>query len=85
MNANLQKFLNLRKTKSHMLIIDLEANYRAVEDEKDFETIQIGYVKADSNGKLLKSGSIFVLPQDAPILNDFIRNLTGIQQSQVDA
>lgn len=84
MNSNLERLYAWLEEKSNFLLFDLEANYIWEGENKDFETIQIGYLKYNSNFEIITQGSIFVRPKNAYILNDFILHLTWITQKQVD-
>lgn len=92
MNANLEKFTVALQEKQNFLLFDLEANFIPEEErngtevlpEYGFETIQIGYVKFDASFSVITKGSIFVQPKILPILSAYIKNLTGIRQSEVN-
>lgn len=85
MNKNLERFYSARENKSHFLLFDLEANYTWEDENKSFETIQIGWLKCDHEFNVMKKGSIFVKPKNAFMLTDFIHELTGITQVQINS
>lgn len=77
-NPNIQRWERLQETRSNFLLFDIESNEMRQWDETMYETIQIGYIKADSDWNILKQWSIFVKPAGNYILSDFIRNETDI-------
>lgn len=85
MNKNLEVFYKARRERANILLFDLEANFYGPEDARVFETIQIGYVKFDAQYAILQKGSIFIKPQNAYVLTEFIKDLTGISQDEVNA
>jgi len=87
MNTNLEKFLRWLEDKTNFLLIDLEANspWDWNFELSELETIQIGYIVFDPQFEILKKWSIFIKPTNNPILSEFIKELTGITQDQVNA
>lgn len=85
MNKNLERFYKWLETNAHFLLFDLEANFYEGKYIKEMETIQIGYIKFDSNFSIIKKGSIFIKPLKYPFLSDFIKELTWIIQDQINA
>jgi len=71
---------------SHWLVIDLEAT---TEEGgwplEEMEIIEIGASLVDSNGRELDHFQRFVCPQRRPLLTSFCRELTHIQQAQIDS
>ncbi|MES2820096.1 MAG: exonuclease domain-containing protein [Pseudomonadota bacterium] len=70
----------------HWLVIDLEATT----DEggwplADMEIIEIGATLATADGRELDHFQRFVYPQRRPCLTPFCRELTGIEQADIDA
>jgi len=84
MNKNLERFYNWLETKSNFLLFDLEANFYEWQEIKEYETIQIWYIKFDSNFNILNKWSIFIKPIKYPILSKFIKELTWIKQEEVN-
>ena len=70
---------------SHWLVIDLEAT---TEEGgwplEEMEIIEIGASLVDSHGRELDHFQRFVCPQRRPLLTHFCRQLTHIQQAQID-
>lgn len=69
-----------------LLVTDLEATCT---DKNEFpreesEIIEIGAVMIDFNGNILDEFQTFIRPEKHPILTDFCKELTTIQQHQVD-
>lgn len=65
------------------IIFDLEATCehdRSIEHE----VIEIGAVKVNEEGRVMDTFSIFVKPEQNPVLTPFCINLTTIQQSDVE-
>lgn len=71
---------------SHWLVIDLEAT---TEEGgwplEEMEIIEIGASLVDGNGRELDHFQRFVCPQRRPLLTSFCRELTHIQQAQIDS
>lgn len=70
--------------KEKFLVVDLEATCQENDRIYGNETIEIGAVMVASNGDIIGEFNEFVRPIKKPILTDFCRNLTSIQQSDVD-
>jgi inhibitor of KinA sporulation pathway (predicted exonuclease) len=70
-----------------ILVIDLEAtcDEGGVIPPEHMEIIEIGAVWATMEGQTLESFQVFVRPLIRPHLTPFCRQLTGIQQADVDA
>lgn len=68
----------------NFIIFDLEATCWDQRDMKDNETIEIGAVKIDSNRVVIDEFVQFIKPINYPVLSDFCKNLTSIQQADVD-
>jgi len=85
MNKNLERFYNGIKWHNNFLLFDIEANFYEWKDMKEWETIQIWFIKFSSTWNILNKGSIFIKPTKYPILSEFIKDFTGITQDQVDA
>jgi inhibitor of KinA sporulation pathway (predicted exonuclease) len=68
------------------VVVDLEATCwpRGVMTRRDMETIEIGAVTVNSEWQSVTEFSEFVKPILHPILSEFCKDLTGIQQSDVD-
>ena len=71
----------------HYVIIDLEATCWETGQRLDrMEIIEIGAVLLESScGPVLRTFAAFVRPVESPVLSDFCRQLTSIQQADVDA
>lgn len=79
-----------------IMIVDLECtcDQRRAEDKKEdfipkvkrkeMEIIEIGAVIADFQGNVFETFSCFVKPVINPVLTDFCKSLTKIEQSSVD-
>lgn len=68
------------------IILDLEATcWKERSKDKQNEIIEIGAVKINAAGKRLSEFCEFIQPKLNPLLSDFCKELTSIQQSQVDA
>lgn len=81
----LKEFEDALKTKNKFLLFDLEANTEEDSKIANMRIIQIWYLVFDNTLSKLDSGSIFIKQEkNAPKLTSFIKNLTGITQSQVD-
>lgn len=74
----------------HFVIYDTEytswkgCNENGWQPPQHMEVIQIAAIKIDENFNELGRFDIFVKPTLNPILSDYITNLTGITQKQVD-
>ncbi len=69
----------------NFIIFDLEATcWRGRPPKGVTEIIEIGAVKVDRSGYVIDSFSKFVRPVVNPLLSGFCRQLTSIQQSDVD-
>lgn len=84
MNKNLQRFYNWLEDQSNFLLFDIEANFKEDNLWKDFETIQIGYIKFNYKFEVITHWSIYINPKNHKELHPFIQELTGINQKQVD-
>jgi inhibitor of KinA sporulation pathway (predicted exonuclease) len=72
----------------YLIIVDLEATSweRGFKNFNEMEIIEIGAVKIDiSSGELISQFDEFVRPINNPVLSEFCRNLTTIEQNQVDS
>ncbi|KKM06925.1 hypothetical protein LCGC14_1739050 [marine sediment metagenome] len=70
-----------------IIVVDLEATCWEDNKEKqnsEMEIIEIGGVLLDPNFDILEKISVFVKPIINPILTDYCKNLTSIQQENVD-
>ena len=68
--------------KDKIIIVDIETN--VFEEQKDhFDVIQIGAYKIKGL-EVVSQFNEYVMPTKNPILTDFIIDLTGIKQAQVD-
>ena len=68
--------------KDKIIIVDIETN--VFEEQFDhFDIIQIGAYKIKGL-EVVSEFNEFVMPTKNPILTDFIKELTGIKQAQVD-
>lgn len=68
----------------YFLICDLEATCEENDRNYGNEIIEIGAVLLDANGKQIDEFDEFVRPFKKPILTKFCKDLTHIQQSDVD-
>ena len=84
MNKNLERLYNWITTKSNFLLFDIEANFYEWQDLKEWETIQIWYIKFDFNFKIIKKWSIYIKPKITSILTDFIKDFTWITQNLIN-
>lgn len=84
MNKNLERFCKWLETKSNFLLFDIEANFYEWKDIKEWETIQIWYIKFNSDYNIINKWSIFIKPSKYPILSEFIKDFTWITQDQVN-
>lgn len=78
----------VQDTPDFWLIIDLEATCCDAGEfaRHEMEIIEIGAILADGNSfQAVSEFQTFVRPVRNPILTDFCRDLTGINQSDVDA
>ncbi len=66
------------------IILDLEATCWEGRSEGQNETIEIGAVMIDEQGKIESEFVQFIKPLKHPVLSDFCTQLTSIQQSDVD-
>jgi 3'-5' exoribonuclease 1 len=71
----------------HYVIIDLEATCWETGQTSDrMEIVEIGAVLLESScGPVLRTFGAFVQPVESPVLSEFCRQLTSIQQADVDA
>lgn len=67
------------------VILDLEATCWKQYKKSPNETIEIGALLIDENKTILSEYQRFIKPIRYPILSDFCKELTSIQQSDVDA
>lgn len=70
--------------KKYFLICDLEATCEENDRNYGNEIIEIGAVLLDASGKQISEFDEFVKPLKKPILTEFCKRLTHIQQSDVD-
>lgn len=70
--------------KETFLVVDLEATCKINDRNYGNETIEIGAVMISSNGDMVSEFNQFIRPIKKPILTDFCKELTSIQQSDVD-
>lgn len=70
--------------KEVFLVVDLEATCELNDRNYGNETIEIGAVMVASNGDVIGEFNEFIRPIKKPILTDFCKDLTSIQQSDVD-
>lgn len=71
-----------------IILIDLESTCDAGGrmPAHEMELIEIGAVKVRLNdGEILSTFRSFVRPQNQPTLSDFCKQLTGIQQREIDS
>ena len=66
------------------LIVDLECTCWERNPPAPHETIEIGAALCDSNGRVIDEYQAFVRPAQQPILSEFCRRLTAIEQSDVE-
>ncbi|MCE2996246.1 MAG: exonuclease domain-containing protein [Cyclobacteriaceae bacterium] len=66
------------------IIFDLEATCWEGFDKSQNETIEIGALKVNDNREIVSEFSSFIKPLKNPILSDFCKQLTSIQQEDVD-
>lgn len=77
--------MNKPLTTNH-IILDLEATcWKDRSVTKQNEIIEIGAVKIDGNGKIISEFCEFVKPKLNPELSDFCKELTTIEQSDIDS
>lgn len=68
------------------IIFDLEATcWEDRNNQKQAEIIEIGALKADSQGNPVSEFSEFIQPKLHPELSDFCKELTTIEQSDIDS
>jgi len=67
------------------IIFDLEATCWDGWDKSQNETIEIGAVLVNENKEIVSEYSEFIKPLKYPILSEFCKNLTSIQQCDVDS
>ena len=68
------------------IILDLEAScWKDRSVKKQNEIIEIGAIKVDGNGKIISEFSEFVKPKLNPELSNFCKELTTIEQSDIDS
>ncbi len=68
------------------IILDLEATcWKDRNTEKQNEIIEIGAVKVNTEGKITDEFNDFVKPKLHPVLSDFCKELTTIEQSDIDS
>jgi len=70
--------------KEKFLVVDLEATCQLNDQNYGNETIEIGAVMVYTNGGTIGDFDHFIKPVKKPILTDFCKDLTSIQQSDVD-
>jgi inhibitor of KinA sporulation pathway (predicted exonuclease) len=68
----------------NFIIVDLEATCWEEGREGQNEIIEIGAVKINQDQKTLDEFQCFVKPLKHPLLSDFCKNLTSINQQDVD-
>jgi 3'-5' exoribonuclease 1 len=68
----------------YFLIVDLEATCEENDRNYGNEIIEIGAVLLDAKGNTLSEFDEFVKPINKPILTEFCKQLTSIQQADVD-
>jgi len=66
------------------IIVDLEATCDNKITNMVHEIIEIGAVKINENGELIETYDEFVKPAINPVMSEFCRNLTGIEQFRID-
>lgn len=66
------------------IVFDLEATCWDQWEKKDNETIEIGALRINESGKIEDEFEAFIRPLKYPQLSDFCKQLTSIQQSDVD-
>ncbi|MBP2637774.1 MAG: 3-5 exonuclease [Firmicutes bacterium] len=71
--------------KKYFLICDLEATCEENDRNYGNEIIEIGAVLLDAKGNTIGEFDEFVRPINKPILTDFCKRLTSIEQPDVDA
>jgi len=84
MNKNLEKLYNAIEKWSNFLLFDIEANFQEVDNIKEYETIQIWFIKINSSFNILDKWSIYIKPTKHLVLSDFIKDLTWINQDEVN-
>ncbi len=67
------------------IILDLEASCWGNKSDKQHEIIEIGALKIDTHGNLMGEFSEFVKPKLHPQLSDLCKELTTIEQSDIDS
>ena len=68
------------------IIFDLEATcWEGNQMHRKQEIIEIGAVRLDAYGKRLSSFQKFIKPSEHPMLSPYCRQLTGIQQREIDS
>ena len=66
------------------IIFDLEATCWKNKTDRNREVIEIGAIKISEQRKMIDEFNCFVKPVIHPILSDFCKELTTIQQSDID-
>lgn len=69
----------------HYIVLDIEMNGRKFKSDKPMETIEIGAVKLNRDMKIIDVFTSVIKPVYFKQLNNFIRELTGIKQKEIDA
>ena len=67
----------------NIIVFDLEATCEK-DGSLEHEVIEIGAVKVNEDGEVLDTFTTFVKPDNHLVLTDFCKELTSIQQSDVD-
>ena len=68
------------------IILDLEATcWKDSSNNKQNEIIEIGALKIDQNGNTVSKFSEFIKPKLNPELSDFCKELTTIEQADIDS
>lgn len=68
----------------NFIIFDLEATCWEGWDKTQNETIEIGAVKINEENEVVSHFSSFVKPLKHPVLSDFCKKLTSIEQDNID-
>lgn len=76
----------MKELKNKYVVFDLEATCHRNGDPKGFskEIIEIGAVKINEDGKIIDEFSEFCKPLNSPVLSDFCKELTTINQEDID-
>ncbi len=67
------------------IVFDLEATCWKNKTDRRREIIEIGAVKVDENSKVLDEFNCFIKPVIHPMLSDFCKELTTIDQREIDS